>query len=94
VPELPTVSPAELVHFEPASVTVAVPVEPRAEPMVAEVSLTAALVETVSEPLPEFPIVRVLELTQLDPVPDIVALPTPVVVEPKAPVVLLTAPPL
>jgi len=83
-----------LVQLEPEPVTVAVPVEPRAEPKVPFVSLTAPLVETVSEPKPELPIVRVVELAQLDPAPVTVAAPLPLVVDPNAPEVLLTTPPL
>ena len=90
---MPTVRVLEFVQVDPVPVTVAVPVEPSAEPRVPVVSVTVPLVEMVSAPAPELPTVIAPEFVHFDPEPVTVAVPVPLVVEPRTTDVSLRVPP-
>ena len=97
VPKLPTFTPELLLQVEPAPVTVAVPCEPTALPMLAMtgvVLMTVPPFAIVSEPVPRLPILSppAGPLFQVEPGPVTVTVPVPSnPTEPPAPLIHRTA---
>src|SRR5882757_4300270 len=75
VPELPTTMEPVLVQRELAPVTVAVPSEPAALPIVPKVSLAVPPLRIVSVPVPALPTVTLALLVQVEPEPSTVTAP-------------------
>jgi len=75
VPELPTYNTLELVHVDPAPVTVAVPVETAVLPIYPAVFVTVPLFVMLKEPVPELPTYSSAEFVHVDPAPVTVAVP-------------------